>query len=43
MKRPGALLLISCYELGHQPIGLASPLGFLECAGYTPGRNRHRR
>lgn len=36
MKRPGALLLISCYELGHQPIGLASPLGFLERAGYTP-------
>lgn len=36
MKRPGALLLISCYELGHQPIGLASPLGFLERTGYTP-------
>ena len=36
MKRPGAILLISCYELGHQPIGLASPLGFLERVGYTP-------
>ena len=36
MKRPGAILLISCYELGHQPIGLASPLGFLDRAGYTP-------
>ena len=36
MKGPGAILLISCYELGHQPIGLASPLGFLERAGYTP-------
>ena len=36
IKRPGAILLISCYELGHQPIGLASPLGFLERAGYTP-------
>ena len=36
MKRPGAILLISCYELGHQPIGLASPLGFLKRAGYTP-------
>ena len=36
MKRPGAILLISCYELGHQPIGLASPLGFLERAGYAP-------
>ncbi len=36
MKRPGAILLISCYELGHQPIGLASPLGFLERAGFAP-------
>jgi radical SAM superfamily enzyme YgiQ (UPF0313 family) len=36
IKRPGAILLISCYELGHQPTGLASPLGFLERAGYTP-------
>ena len=36
MKSPGAILLISCYELGHQPIGLASPIGFLERAGYTP-------
>ena len=36
MKQPGAILLISCYELGHQPIGLASPLGFLERAGYAP-------
>jgi len=32
----GAILLISCYELGHQPLGLASPLGFLERAGYRP-------
>lgn len=36
MEQPGAVLLISCYELGHQPIGLAAPLGFLERAGYTP-------
>ncbi len=36
MKHPGAVLLISCYELGHQPIGIASPLGFLERAGYAP-------
>src|SRR5436305_2110514 len=28
------ILLISCYELGHQPIGLAQPLGFLRDAGY---------
>lgn len=32
----GAILLISCYELGHQPIGIAQPLGFLQQAGYTP-------
>ncbi len=30
------LLLISCYELGHQPLGLASPLAFLERAGHQP-------
>ena len=36
MRRPGAILLISCYELGHQPLGVASPLGFLEGAGYAP-------
>ena len=34
MKQPGEILLISCYELGHQPLGLASPLGFLKKAGY---------
>ncbi len=37
LRRPGAILLISCYELGHQPIGLAQPMGFLEQAGYAPG------
>ncbi len=36
LRCPGAILLISCYELGHQPLGLASPLGFLERAGFTP-------
>ena len=35
-RAPGAILLISCYELGHQPIGLASPLAFLRRAGYAP-------
>jgi radical SAM superfamily enzyme YgiQ (UPF0313 family) len=28
------VLLISCYELGHQPLGVALPLGFLQRAGY---------
>lgn len=32
----GALLLISCYELGHQPLNLAFPLSYLQRAGYEP-------
>jgi len=36
LRRPGAILLISCYELGHQPVGIAQPMGFLEQAGYAP-------
>jgi radical SAM superfamily enzyme YgiQ (UPF0313 family) len=35
-RDPGAVLLISCYELGHQPLSVASPLAFLEHAGYSP-------
>jgi radical SAM superfamily enzyme YgiQ (UPF0313 family) len=30
------VLLVSCYELGHQPLGIAWPRAFLERAGYTP-------
>lgn len=33
---PGAILLISCYELGHQPLSLASPLASLRQAGFAP-------
>jgi radical SAM superfamily enzyme YgiQ (UPF0313 family) len=36
LRRPGAIILLSCYELGHQPVGLAQPLGFLEEAGFSP-------
>ncbi len=36
LKDPGAVLLISCYELGHQPFSVASPLGWLHRAGYRP-------
>jgi radical SAM superfamily enzyme YgiQ (UPF0313 family) len=36
LRQPGAILLIACYELGHQPLGIAAPLGFLEQAGYAP-------
>lgn len=30
------ILLVSCYELGHQPLAVASPLAFLERAGFAP-------
>lgn len=36
LRRPGAVLLLSCYELGHQPLGAAWPLAFLERAGFAP-------
>jgi radical SAM superfamily enzyme YgiQ (UPF0313 family) len=36
LREPGSVLLVSCYELGHQPMGLAWPLAFLERAGFRP-------
>jgi radical SAM superfamily enzyme YgiQ (UPF0313 family) len=36
MRQTGDILLISCYELGHQPLGIAWPSGFLERAGFRP-------
>src|SRR5256714_8029750 len=36
LRTPGAILVVSCYELGHQPLGLAWPMAFLERAGYAP-------
>ena len=36
LRARGAILLVSCYELGHQPLGLAWPLAFLERAGFAP-------
>ncbi len=36
MRASGAILLIACYELGHQPLSLASPLAILRRAGYQP-------
>ncbi len=36
MRAPGHILLISCYELGHQPVNLAAPLAYLGRAGYAP-------
>lgn len=35
VERYPAVLLLSCYELGHQPLSLASPLAFLERAGVS--------
>lgn len=36
LRRPGAIMFVSCYELGHQPLGIAQPMGFLEQAGFAP-------
>lgn len=36
MREPGAVLLIACYELGHQPLAVAWPAAFLEAAGFRP-------
>ena len=36
MRQPGAILLVACYELGHQPLAVAWPAAFLEAAGYRP-------
>ena len=48
LRQPGAIMLVSCYELGHQPLGIAQPIGFLEQAGFAPvgldiARRQHRR
>lgn len=32
---PSRILLLACYELGHQPLSLAWPLAFLRSAGYS--------
>ncbi len=36
LRGPGSILLISCYELGHQPLNLASPLAHIREAGFNP-------
>lgn len=36
MRNRGDILLVSCYELGHPPFGVALLSGFLEKAGYLP-------
>src|SRR5436309_2486937 len=36
MTGHGEILLVACYELGHQPLSVAWPAAFLERAGYRP-------
>jgi radical SAM superfamily enzyme YgiQ (UPF0313 family) len=36
LRSQDSILFISCYELGHQPLGVAMPVGFLARAGYSP-------
>jgi len=36
MKAPGEILLVACYELGHQPLAVAWPAAFLERLGFQP-------
>jgi radical SAM superfamily enzyme YgiQ (UPF0313 family) len=36
LRAPGSILLLSCYELGHAPLGLAWPQAFLQAAGFRP-------
>lgn len=36
MTAAGAVVLISCYELGRQPAGVAWPASFLRRAGFAP-------
>ena len=36
MTGDGEILLVACYELGHQPLSLAWPAAFLRRAGFRP-------
>ena len=36
IAEPGGVLLVACYELGHQPFNLASPRAALRAAGLAP-------
>src|SRR5439155_21025368 len=36
LRSTGSVLFVSCYELGHQPLAVASPMGFLHRAGFAP-------
>ncbi len=36
MRTPGSVLLVACYELGHQPLAVAWPAAALEARGFAP-------
>jgi radical SAM superfamily enzyme YgiQ (UPF0313 family) len=36
VQQPGDIVLVSCYEPGHQPQGVASAVAFLRRAGFAP-------
>jgi radical SAM superfamily enzyme YgiQ (UPF0313 family) len=36
LRDPGAILLVACYELGHQPLSVAWAAAMLERSGYPP-------
>lgn len=36
MLQTGRILLVSCYELGHQPLAVASAAGYLRRSGFEP-------
>lgn len=36
MRAAGDIVLLAVYELGHQPLSLASPAAFLKRAGFSP-------
>jgi radical SAM superfamily enzyme YgiQ (UPF0313 family) len=36
VRSPGEILLVACYELGHQPLAVAWPAAGLARAGYAP-------
>ncbi|HET8946821.1 MAG TPA: CUAEP/CCAEP-tail radical SAM protein [Candidatus Polarisedimenticolia bacterium] len=36
MREPGAILLVSCYELGRQPLSLANAAAGLMASGFAP-------
>lgn len=36
LRQRGGVLLVACYELGHQPLSLAAPMAHLRQAGFDP-------